>query len=176
MTSPRIAATALNICESGPRRSDGRSLGIRGVDVGPEKRRPWRRRLWRRRLWRDGRLRITAARAALRRLETKVCVRVAKAFTADDLTHTKGVVCRVCTIIDHWRMLRLRIMGVADVGGHLAPTPNTAFDGRLHEIGIETSWAWSLSLSWHILIRLHSYMRIFFKNNILLCHHKLVLL
>ena len=134
MTSPRIAATALNICESGPRRSDGRSLGIRGVDVGPEKRRPWRRRLWRRRLWRDGRLRITAARAALRRLETKVRVRLAKAFTADDLTHTKGVVCRVCTIIEHWRMLRLRIMGVADVGGHLAPTPNTAFDGRLPNV------------------------------------------
>ena len=168
MTSPRIAATALNICESGPRRSDGRSLGIRGVDVGPEKRRPWRRRLWRRRLWRDGRLRITAARAALRRLETKVCVRVAKAFTADDLTHTKGVVCRVCTIIEHWRMLRLRIMGVADVGGHLAPTPNTAFDGRLHEARLHGHGRCHCHG-----IFLYAYI---LKQNICLCRHDLVLL
>ena len=28
------------------------------------------------------------------------------------------------------RVLRLATMGVADVGGHLAPTPTTALDGR----------------------------------------------
>ena len=28
------------------------------------------------------------------------------------------------------RLLRLAIMGAADVGGHLAPTPTTALDGR----------------------------------------------